>query len=195
MRVGLALAVLVVLSSTASAEDRLPLSRPDEARARPEKTAKEADVSISSADQPFHRLDVEVINILRTKYPDAELRNDKYQKSYHAFTRNMREFVVYRLFKNGNWQNGTKEQGPDRGGISVRYSVEKGRWAGALLVPPIGTTSGTGDLHVFKETYVIGNSADGNSHICAFIATPKVDSPEEVANKLAELFRNFEKYK
>lgn len=151
--------------------------------------------NIANVDQPFHRLDAEVINILKTKYPDAELKNDKYQESYRLFTRNMREFVVHKLDKVGNWQNAVKEQGPDRGGISVRYSVEKGKWQGALLVPSSGVTSGTSDLHVFKESYVIGNSTDGNWHICANISTPMLDSPEAVAKSLIELFRNFEKYK
>jgi hypothetical protein len=147
------------------------------------------------ADEPFHSLEGEVVKILRTKYPDATLEPDKYQKSHRAFAKNMREFVVYRLDMMGEWQKPMKVQGPDRGGISVRFYVEKGQWEGQMLVPESGTITNTDDLHVFKETCIVGNSADGKWHIWAMIVTPRVDSPEAVASKLVKLFCKFEKYK
>lgn len=147
------------------------------------------------ADDPFHSLDAEVVKILRTKYPDAKLEQDKYQKSHRAFVKNMREFVVYRLDKGGDWQKPMNGQGPDRGGISVRFYVEKGQWEGQLGVLDGGPTVNADDLHVFKETCIVRNSADGKWHIWALIVTPKVDSPKTVANELVKLFSTFEKYK
>ena len=80
--------------------------------------------------------------------------------------------------------------GPDRGGLSVRYCIRRGTWEGALVVP----YSGTNDIHVFRETHIVKNSADGNWHLWAEILTPLVDAPEEVKNKLVQLFQNWEKY-
>ena len=106
------------------------------------------------------------------------------------FAANIREFVIYRLNKVGQWQKPFNVLAPNRGGISVRFYVKEGTWGGALVVP----YNVTNDLHVFKETYIVKNSSDGNWHIWAEILTPKVDSPEAAKNKLVQLFNDFEKY-
>jgi len=142
------------------------------------------------ADEPFQGIQREAVKILRTKYPDAEFGIDKDQSSMHMFRRNMREFVIYRLNKVGDWQKPLTVQGPDRGGLSVRFYVKRGRWEGALEVP----YSGTSDFHVFRETHVVKNSEDGNWHLWAEILTPAVDTPEEMKNNLIKLFNDFEKY-
>ncbi len=142
------------------------------------------------ADEPFQGVQREAVNILRTKYPDAEFVTDKDQPSLYMFRRTMREFVIYRLNKVGDWQQPMTVQGPDRGGLSVRFYVQRGKWEGALKVP----YNGTSDLHVFRETHVVKNSEDGNWHLWAEILTPAVDAPEEVKNNLVKLFNDFEKY-
>ena len=65
------------------------------------------------ADEPFHSLDAEVLNILRAKYPDATL--GKNLDKYRYFTRKMRDFIVYRLDHDGDWQSPHREQGPESG--------------------------------------------------------------------------------
>lgn len=148
-----------------------------------------ATATAAFADEPFQGIQREAVHILRTKYPDAEFVKDKDQPSMHIFRRNMREFVIYRLNKVGDWQKPMSVQGP-RGGLSVRFYVQKGKWEGALVVP----YNGTSDLHVFRETHVVMNSEDGNRHLWAEIMTPSVDAPEEVKNNLVKLFTDFEKY-
>lgn len=142
------------------------------------------------AGEPFKALEQEVVVILKTKYADAGLSNDKHLSYIRRFVANTREFVIYRLNKVGQWQKPLKVQAPNRGGISVRFYVKEGVWGGALVVP----YNGTNDLHVSKETHIVKNSSDGNWHIWAEILTPKVDSPEEAKNKLVQLFNDFEKY-
>jgi len=144
------------------------------------------------ADEPFRALDEEVVKILKMVYPEAVLERDGHQ---NVFACNMREFTVCKRNKTGDWQRPTQEKGPDRGGIAIRFYVKKGRWSGAMLVSPRGVTTTTEDLPVFRTTTFVGNSKDGNWHIWAQIATPKTDAPVEVANRLAEAFRNWEKYK
>ena len=146
---------------------------------------------VAFAEEPFHALWEEVLKVLRTKYSDVTLSMDRSQPAILAFSHKMREFVIYRLNKTGDWQKPMNVQAPDRGGLSVRFYVQKGPWEGALVVP----YSGTSDLYVFKETHIVKNSADGNWHIWAEVLTPKVDSPEELAGKLVKLFNDFEKYR
>jgi len=117
------------------------------------------------ADEPFQGVQREVVKILRTQYPDAEFRKD--QPYMHVFNRHMREFVIYRLNKVGDWQKPQLVQGPDRGELSVRFYIKRGKWEGALEVP----YSGTSDLHVFREIRVVKNSEDGYWHIWAEILT------------------------
>lgn len=147
------------------------------------------------ADEPFQRLGTEVLNILKTKYPDATLEQDKYQASARIFARNMREFTIYRLNMTGDWQKPMQEIGPDRGGISVRFYIEKGKWEGQWAVPPTGVTSMSRDLHVFKETTLAGNSSDGKCHMWAQIVEPKIDAPKAVVRDLFTLFGNWQKYR
>lgn len=106
------------------------------------------------------------------------------------FRHNMQEFVIYRLNKTGNWQEPITALGPDRGGLSVKFYIKKGKWEGAPLIPYIGTK----DLNVFRETHVIKSSKDGQWYIWAEILTPPIDSPEGVRSSLVELFSNFDKY-
>ena len=141
--------------------------------------------------EPFEGLSAEVLKILRVKFTDADLARDKNLPFMNLFTHGMREFVIYRLNKVGEWQKPVNVQGPDRGGLSVRFYVKQGKWEGALEVPYCNTH----DLHVFKETLIIRNSADGNWHLWVEVLTPKADSPDEVANKLVDLFKDFEKYR
>ena len=142
------------------------------------------------AGEPFTALEQEVVGILKTKYADAGLSKDTHLSYIRRFAANTREFVIYRLNKVGEWQKPFKVQAPDRGGISVRFYVKEEKWGGALVVP----YNGTNDFHVFTETYIVKNSRDGHWHIWAEILTPKVDSPEDVKNKLVKLFNDFEKY-
>ena len=146
-----------------------------------------ATATAAFADEPFQGLQREAVHILRTKYPDAEFGNDKDQPSTHIFRRNMREFVIYRLNKVGEWQKPMTVQGPDRGGLSVRFYVRKGKWEGALEAP----YNGTNDLHVFRETRAVKNFEDGNWHLWAEILTPPVDAPEDVKNNLVKLFNRY----
>jgi hypothetical protein len=150
----------------------------------------DTDAMTAFSAEPFQGVKREAVKILRTKYPDADFGHDKDQPYMHIFRHTMREFVIYRWNKTGNWQKPLTVQGPDRGGLSVRYYIKRGRWEGALMVP----YSGTSDLHVFRETHVVKNSEDGNWHLWAEILTPPVDAPEEVKNNLVKLFHNWEKY-
>lgn len=142
------------------------------------------------AGEPFKALEQEVIRILKTKYADAGLSKNKHPPYTRQFSADTREFVIYRLDRAGEWQKPIKMPAPDRGGISVRYHVMEGKWGGARFVPH----NGTKDFHVFKATYIIKNSSDGNRHIWAEILTPKMNSPEEIKNTLVKLFNDFEKY-
>jgi|PlaIllAssembly_1097288.scaffolds.fasta_scaffold998903_1 hypothetical protein len=142
------------------------------------------------ADHPVERVKRDAVEILRTKYPDAEFVQDKHQPYVQGFSNRMREFVIYRLNKVGEWQNPRTQQGPDRGGLSVRFYIQEGRWEGALKSPHIGTQ----DLYVFKETHVVKESKTGKWHIWAEIVTPRVDASEEVKNRLVRLFSDFESY-
>ena len=141
----------------------------------------------SFADAPFQDVQQEAITIIRTRYPDGEFRKDKDWPDMYVFSRNMREFVIYRLNKIGDWQKPMTVQGPDRGGLSVRFYVRKGKWEGALAIPYAGTK----DLNVFRETHVVRNSKDGEWHIWAEILTPPIDAPEEVKKNLVKLFNEF----
>ena len=132
----------------------------------------------------------DVLKIIRTRYPDAELRPAGDGREGLMFAERMRPFTIYMLDKTGNWQKPMDAQGPDRGGLFVLFSVKTGRWEGALVVPYTGTT----DYHVFRETHVIKDAADGTRHIWAMILTPKVDAPEDVKNALVTVFSEFEKY-
>ena len=140
--------------------------------------------------EPFQGVRREAVKILRTKFSDANFEYDQDQPSMLVFRRTMREFVIYRPDKTGNWQKPMTVQGPDRGGLSVRYYIKRGTWEGALEVP----SSGTIDHHVFRETHIVKNSEDGNWHLWAEILTPLVDAPEEVKNNLVKLFNNWGKY-
>jgi hypothetical protein len=149
-----------------------------------------ATLRLGIAGESFIDLEQEATKILRAKYPDAELTKDKDSPDLRVFAKNTRGFVITRLNKVGNWQKPMNAQGPDRGGIGVRFYIKKGKWEGALEVP----YNGTSDLHVFRETHVVKNSEDGNWHLWAEILTPPVDAPEEVKNNLVRLFNDFEKY-
>ena len=144
----------------------------------------------ASAEESFSRLEDKVIKILESKYNGVELDQDSNYSDMTRFTRNTREFIIYRLNKVGDWQKPMTVEGPDRSGISVRFRVSRGKWNGALVVPYSGTT----DLNVFKETHVIRNSQDGKWHIWAEILTPKIDPPGNVKRKLVQVFNDFEKY-
>jgi hypothetical protein len=148
----------------------------------------------ATADEPFHALDEKVTEVLKTFYPEAVLERDSHRKTIRTFAHNMREFTIYRLNMTGDWQKPMQVMGPDRGGISVRFYIEKGKWEGQLAVPPSGVTSMSDDLHVFKETTLVGNSSDGKCHIWAQIVEPKVNAPKSVVKKLLTLFANWEKY-
>jgi len=144
------------------------------------------------ADEDFAPLRQEAVKILQTRYPDAGFRTNAYGQEEFAIK--TRSFMVYRLDKIGDWQKPHEEQGPDRSGIVVRFTVEKGAWAGALSVPSSGTTITT-DLHIFRETLVVRNSTNKTSHVWAHILTPAVDPPSDIQQKLVALFHDFEKYK
>jgi hypothetical protein len=148
------------------------------------------DSIMAFSAEPFQGVRREAVKILRTKFSDADFEYDQDQPSPLVFRRTMREFVIYRLNKTGDWQKPMTIQGPDRGGLSVRYYIKRGTWEGALEVP----SSGTIDHHVFRETHIVKNSEDGNWHLWAEILTPLVDAPEEVKNNLDKLFNNWEKY-
>ena len=144
--------------------------------------------SVALADEPYTSLSQEALKIIKTQFPDATFTKD--QMGNQEFKAKIRSFTIYRPDKMGNWQKGHEELAPDRGGISVRFSVRKGAWSGALAVP----YSGTSDLYVFKETHVIKNSPDSTYHIWAEVQTPRFDSPDEIRSKLVALFNDFEKY-
>jgi hypothetical protein len=148
----------------------------------------------ATADEPFHALDEKVTEVLKTIYPEAVLERNSRWKSIRTFDHNMREFTIYRLNMTGDWQKPMQVMGPDRGGISVHFYIEKGKWEGQLLVPASGVTSGSDDLHVFKETTLVGNSSDAKCYIWVQIVEPKVDAPKAVVKKLLKLFGNWEKY-
>jgi hypothetical protein len=145
---------------------------------------------LTIAGEPFNDFDQKVTKILCTRFPHAELKTPKDSPETHVFTHNMRDFVIYRLNKSGEWQAPMTVQGPDRGGIAVKFRIIRGEWEGALEVPYIGTD----DLNVFKENYVVKNSGNGKWYIWAEILTPKVDTSEEVKNDLIKLFNDFDKY-
>jgi hypothetical protein len=142
-----------------------------------------------AVDSP-NALKDEVLRIIQTKYADAALLPDKDSQDELTFSHNLREFTIYRLNKVGDWQKPSASQGPDRGGLLVRFRVTKGKWEGALEIPHIGTD----DFYVFKETLVVKESTDGKTYIWAEIVTPRVDSPEKVKDELVNVFQDFEKY-
>ena len=144
----------------------------------------------AAAEESFSRLGDGVIEILRSRYQDVQLKNDSTYPGARNFARSTRDFIIYRLNKIGNWQKPMTVRGPDRGGLVVRFRVSKGQWNGALAVPHTGTK----DLHVFKETHVIRDSKNGQWHIWAQILTPKADTPDEIQAKLIQIFNEFEKY-
>lgn len=144
---------------------------------------------------PSSTLNDEVVAVLKFKYPNAILKEAEDQKSMRTFSRNMREFTIYRLNMTGDWQKPMQVMGPDRGGISVHFYIEKGKWEGQWAVPPYGMTSMSEDFHVFKETTLVGNARDGKSHIWIRILEPKVDAPKTVVTKLLTIFGKWEKYR
>ncbi len=140
--------------------------------------------------EPTKRLDDAVAETLELRYRDVALARDPTLEGARVFTRNTRRFTVYRLNKSGDWQAPADVEGPDRGGISVRYRVSPGAWAGALVVPFNGTES----LHVFEETLVVRNSGDGRWHIWAQVLLPKVEPATEIRDRLVETFNDFEAF-
>lgn len=139
------------------------------------------------ADEPFHSLDAEVLNILRAKYPDATL--GKNLDKYRYFTRKMRDFIVYRLDHDGDWQSPHREQGPDRAEYQYTFTSRRGngeeRWF--LIVAQM--------ISMSSKKPTSSGISDGKWHIRAMISTPKIDSPEVVVRKLIEVFTQFEKYR
>ena len=148
-----------------------------------------ANMTALAGDSPS-ALKGEVLRIIQTKYPDAALLLDKDSQDMFLFSHNSREYTIYRLNKVGDWQKPFEIQGPDRGGLLVRFYVKKGKWEGALEIPHVGTN----DLYVFRETHVVKESADGTRHIWAEIQTPRVDAPEKVKDDLVKIFQDFERY-
>jgi hypothetical protein len=146
-------------------------------------------MAAAAVDAP-NALNDEVLRIIRTKFADAVLVPDKDYQDTLRFSHNLREFTIYRLNKTGDWQKPFASQGPDRGGLFVRFYVKKGKWEGALKIPYTGTT----DLYVFQETHMVKESADGTRHIWAEILTPRVDAPDKVKDELVKVFQGFEKY-
>lgn len=142
------------------------------------------------ADEPFAEFEQAVVDVLQTTYADAALRDDKEHSNTRSFTANMRSFTVYPQNKTGDWLEPGDMMAPDRGGISVQFKVTRGTYEGAAVVP----VAATEDLYLFKRTYVIRNSADGEWHVWAEILTPREDSPYEVRVALVQLFYDFERF-
>ena len=142
------------------------------------------------ADNAFPELEHAVVKVLQGAYAGAELQDDRTIPGIRSFAANMRSFTIYRTNKTGSWQAPRETMAPDRGGISVRFRVAPGAYEGAAVLP----VAATNDLHLFKETHVIKNSADGDWHIWAEILTPRVDSPDDVKVALVELFSDFERF-
>jgi hypothetical protein len=146
-------------------------------------------VAVAATKEPFSNLREAALKIVQTEFPDAEFSGDRH--NYFYLGKKIRNFTVYRPDKSGNWQKGREQAAPDRGGISVRFAVQRGEWRGALVVP----YTGTDDLYIFKETHVIKNSGDRTYHIWAEILTPRLDAPDEIRNKLVTLFNDFDKFR
>ena len=92
------------------------------------------------ADEPFHSLEAEVVKILRTKYPDAKLDQDKVQKSVRTFTRNMRELLSIDWTRVVSGRNPGRSKGrieaESRCNFRSRRGNGKGKWR-FLAVPQL----------------------------------------------------------
>lgn len=144
-------------------------------------------ICFCSEEAPTAALNAEIASVLRKQFPDAELSRDKKDPEMLYFSHNTREFVIYRALKTGEWQSPSTVLGPDKGGLIVQFSVRKGKWKGALMVP----YSGTEDLYVFNETLVVRNAGDGSCHLWARVVTPRFEAPSEVAAQLVRLLNAF----
>lgn len=136
-----------------------------------------------AVDEGALRAQVEAL--LREKFPDAEL---KPITGGFVFAHKTRTFTIYRTNKVGDWQDPMTVTGPDRGGFMVEFTIQPGRWGGAMVVPH----SGTEDLYVFRESLVVRNSKDMSCHIRAEIQNPPVDGHHDLCNRLIRLFYDFD---
>ena len=128
----------------------------------------------------------QVLSLLRVEFPQADMQ--PMEDGGFAFAHRTRTFTVYRTNKLGDWQPARENTGPDRGGFMVRFVIKPGRWEGALMVPYAGTT----DLHVFLESRVIRNSADGTCYLWAEVITPPMDGRPDLRQRLVQLFNTFD---
>ena len=143
---------------------------------------------IAVSASPVESLEQQVLEVLRSGFPEAVLEQDPIQPEHRVFASNTRTFIIYTPNTMGDWQAPNEVTAPDRGGILVRFYIKDSPWSGAAFIPYNNST----DYYVFSRTTIIRSIHSGSGHLWAQILTPRMEPPVDLERKLIRVFNGFD---